>query len=122
MSSSQIDDYVASLSEPARSTVSRLRLDLLDLVPDATEAISYSMPAVLLRGKAIAGYAVFKNHIGYFPHSSLVVSRIPELAQRFKVSKGGFQFPLDQPLERDLVAKLVTVRLEVLAEQYPQGF
>ena len=112
----EVLNYLASLPEPQRSTLSQLRQDLLALLPGATEGLSYGMPAVMLQGKAVAGYLAFKNHLGYFPHSSLVTNQLASELAGYKVSKGGLQFPHDQPLPFDLVKKLVSVRLQVLAE------
>ena len=80
------------------------------------------MPAVLLNGKAVAGYFAFKNHLGYFPHSSLVTTQLAQELASYTVSKGGFQFPHDHQLPRELLEKLVAVRLKVLKEQYPSLF
>jgi uncharacterized protein YdhG (YjbR/CyaY superfamily) len=77
------------------------------------------MPCVKLNGKAVAGYAAFKKHIGYFPHSGSIVPQLKaELADR-KQTTGGFQFGLGEVLGDDLVAKLVTLRLRELGEKYP---
>lgn len=96
-----------------------LRRQVLELVPQGEEGISYAMPCVKLQGKAVAGYAAFKNHIGYFPHSGNIVPQLPkELAGR-KQTTGGFQFELGEVLEDHLVAKLVTLRLKELGEKYP---
>ena len=118
----EVLEYLSSLPEPQRTTLSRLREDLLAIVPGATEGFSYSMPAVFLKGKAVAGYFAFKHHLGYFPHSSLVTGQLEAELKGFKVSKGGFQFGHGQFLERSLVKRLVEVRLEVLAVQYPELF
>ena len=114
--------YLDSLPEPQRSTLKSLRANLLKLVPGATEGMSYAMPAVLLNGKAVAGYFAFKNHLGYFPHSSLVTVKLKDELANYKVSKGGFQFPHDQPLPFELLEKLVAVRMQVLKKQYPALF
>ena len=114
--------YLNSLPEPQRSTLQKLRADLLDAVPEATEGISYGMPAIFLKGKPIAGYFAFKKHLGYFPHSSLTVSRLEPELQGFKRSKGGFQFPHDMPLDKALVEKLAAERILELKGQYPKLF
>lgn len=114
--------YLESLPEPQRTTLARLREDLLRLMPGATEGFSYSMPAVFLNGKAVAGYFAFKSHLGYFPHSSLVTKELEKELKDFKVSKGGFQFPSDYRLPLALVNQLVAVRLTVLKAQYPELF
>jgi hypothetical protein len=45
------------------------------IVPEAEQRISYGMPAFKLRGKTIAGFAAFKNHLSYLPHSGSVIPR-----------------------------------------------
>jgi uncharacterized protein YdhG (YjbR/CyaY superfamily) len=63
MSSAEIDEYLAGLEEPKRSTLQRLRQTILELLPEAEEGISYRLPAFRLEGKVIAGFAAFKNHL-----------------------------------------------------------
>ena len=77
------------------------------------------MPCVKLNGKAVAGFAAFKKHIGYFPHSGNIVPQLSrELANR-KQTTGGFQLELGEVLPDDLVGKLVLLRLKELSEKYP---
>ncbi|MEN0014501.1 MAG: DUF1801 domain-containing protein, partial [Solirubrobacteraceae bacterium] len=65
MSAAEIDAYLATLDEPKRTTLTALRDTLAELVPDAEQCISYSMPAFRLDGKVVAGFAAFKNHLSY---------------------------------------------------------
>jgi len=65
MSSAEIDEYLADLEEPKRSTLQRLRQTILEVVPEAEEGISYRHPAFRLEGKVIAGFGAFKNHLSY---------------------------------------------------------
>ena len=118
----EVIEYLESLPEPQRSTLLTLRQELLTLLPGAQEKISYGMPAVFVNGKPIAGYFAFKKHLGYFPHSSLVTEKLERELLPFKVSKGGFQFPHDQPLSSAMVKKLVDTRLEVLSIEHPELF
>ena len=107
------------LPEAAVFSLQALRKQVLDLVPAGEEGISYAMPCVKLSGKAVAGYAAFKKHIGYFPHSGNIVPQLEaELADR-KQTTGGFQFGLGEVLPDYLVAKLVGLRLKELSEKYP---
>ncbi len=111
MAASEIDDYLDGLDEPKRSTLLRLRATINELLPDAEEGISYGCPAFKVRGKTVAGFAAFKNHLSYLPHSGSV---FPELAQElagYSTSSGALRFAIDEPLAEDLVAKLVAVRL-----------
>ena len=119
MSKAEVDQYLKGLPEAAVLSLQALRKQVLDLVPGGEECISYAMPCVKLNGKAVAGYAAFKKHIGYFPHSGNIVPQLKqELADR-KQTTGGFQFGLGEVLADDLVAKLVALRLKELGEKYP---
>ena len=109
----EVDDYLAALDEPKRSTLEALRKAILEVVPDADQCISYGHPAFKLDGKAVAGFAAFKNHLSYLPHSGSVVSQIPETA-KYEQTKGSLHFAIDKPLPKTLVRKLVTTRLRQL--------
>ncbi len=72
------------------------------------------MPGFRLNDKVIAGFAAFKNHLSYFPHSGSVLPELADELGGYKWSAGTLQFEADEPLPADLVAKLVAVRLEQL--------
>jgi uncharacterized protein YdhG (YjbR/CyaY superfamily) len=111
MSSSEIDDYLAGLDEPKRSTLQQLRETILSVIPDAEQGIYYRMPAFWLNGKAIAGFVAFKNRVSYLPHSGSVLSALGEEVAGYTTSKGALQFPIDRPLPRTLVERLIRERL-----------
>ena len=73
MSREEIDGYLSGIDEPARATLQQLRTDILSVIPDADEVISYGMPAFRRQGKVVAGFAAFKNHLSYLPHSGSVL-------------------------------------------------
>src|SRR6266508_68491 len=111
VSGNEIDDYLDTLEEPKRTTLAQLRETILAIVPDAEECISYGMPAFKLRGKTIAGFAAFKNHLSYLPHSGSVIPQLAKETKRYTSTKGSLHFPIDKPLPRTLVKKLITVRM-----------
>lgn len=114
MSKQEIDKYLAGLDEPKRSTLEALRRTILSLLPDAEQGISYGMPAFKVRGKAVVGFAAFKNHLAYMPHSGSVLPRLKEDLAGYTWTSGSLHFPIDKPLPRALVKKLIDVRLEQL--------
>jgi uncharacterized protein YdhG (YjbR/CyaY superfamily) len=111
VSASEIDHYLEQLDEPKRTTLSRLRQTILDVVPDAEQCISYGVPAFKLRGKTVAGFAAFKNHLSYLPHSGSVFPELAELLSSYSKSSGALRFDIDTPLPRQLVEKLIAVRI-----------
>jgi uncharacterized protein YdhG (YjbR/CyaY superfamily) len=111
MSEQEIDSYLAALEEPKQSTLRALRRTILDVVPDAEQCISYRMPAFRLRGKVIAGFAAFKHHLSYLPHSGSVLPELHDEVAGYETTKGALHFPVDAPLPRALVKRLVDVRI-----------
>lgn len=109
-----VDKYLAGAPEPHRSTLIELRATLRELLPDASETISYGMPAFKVGKKAVAGYAFYENHCSYFPHSSGVLPLLTGQLEGYEWSKGTLKFPPDQPPPKELVARLIAVRLDEL--------
>ena len=108
--------HLAALPRPQRDTLTALRATLRDLLPNASESLSYNMPCFKVDGVAVAGFDGFKNHCSYFPHSGNVVGQITDVPEWCTVaSKGTLQFPVDRPLPKKLVRKLVRARLREIA-------
>lgn len=116
MSKKEVDAYLATLNEPKRSTLSELRQTILTIIPDAEECISYGSPAFRLEGKLVAGFAAFKEHLSYFPHSGSVFIAMPSEVSSYPTSKGALRFEVDAPLPRSLVERLLTVRIDQMRE------
>lgn len=105
-----VDEYLAGIPEPARSTLSRMRAVIRSAVPpDATEAISYGIPAIKYKG-VLLWFAAFSDHCSLFPTASVIKTFKNELKD-FHTSKGTIHFPVDKPLPAALVRKLVKARL-----------
>jgi uncharacterized protein YdhG (YjbR/CyaY superfamily) len=106
-----IDEYLAGVPEPARTTLTKVRAVIRSAVPpDATEAISYRMPTFKYKGSLVA-FAAFKNHCSFFPMSLSVIEAFKNELKEFHTSKGTLQFPLDKPLPTALLKKLVKARV-----------
>ena len=114
MSSRDIDQYLAALDEPKRSTLETLRQSILEVVPEAEQCISYGMPAFKVRGKTIAGFAAFKNHLSYLPHSGSVLGELGDDIAGYVSTKGSLHFAVDQSLPDGLVRRLVETRMRQL--------
>jgi uncharacterized protein YdhG (YjbR/CyaY superfamily) len=76
---------------------------------DATEIISYRMPA-FRRDGVLVWYAAFADHCSLFPGAS-VLERFKDELAGFKTSKGTVQFPLDKPLPVALIKRIVKARV-----------
>jgi uncharacterized protein YdhG (YjbR/CyaY superfamily) len=114
VSKQEVDRYLAKVEEPKRSTLEHLRRTIHELLPDAEEVISYGMPGFRRNGKMIVGFAAFKNHLAYLPHSGSVFSAMSGDLAGYEFTDGSLHFPIDKPLPKTLVKKLIAVRLKQL--------
>ena len=112
VSAAEIDQYLDALEGPKRTTLARLRQTILDILPEAEQGISYGLPAFKVRGKTIVGFAAFKNHLSYLPHSGSVFPQLKDELKDYSTSSGALRFGIDQPLPAPLVEKLIAVRLK----------
>jgi uncharacterized protein YdhG (YjbR/CyaY superfamily) len=106
-----VDKYLAGLDAPKRTALQELRQTILSIVPDAEECISYGMPAYRWEGKVVAGFAAFKTHLSYLPHSGSVLEKLSDDLAGYRSTKGSLHFPIDQPLPKALVEKLIKIRV-----------
>jgi uncharacterized protein YdhG (YjbR/CyaY superfamily) len=107
--SEEVDRYLEALDEPQRSTLRQLRQTIREILPDAEEGMSYGAPAYKVRGKTIAGFAAFKNHLS--SHSGSVLRELQKELDGYTSSPGALRFNVNEPLAESLVQKLIEVRL-----------
>jgi uncharacterized protein YdhG (YjbR/CyaY superfamily) len=110
VSNQDVDDYLAAVPEPQKSTLEGMRATLAALLPDAEQGIAYGVPCFKVGGKGVAGFGFYKNHCTYFPMSGSITSELADDLTGFVTAKGSIQFPTDEPLPDDLVARLVEAR------------
>jgi uncharacterized protein YdhG (YjbR/CyaY superfamily) len=111
VSAEEVDQYLSGVDEPKRSTLQALRRTILEVVPDAEQVISYRMPAFRVRGKIVAGFAAFKDHLSYLPFSGSVLEQLADELHGYTMTKSALHFPVDRPLPKALVERLIAVRL-----------
>ena len=111
VSADEVDEYLRGVAEPKRSTLQVLRRTILEIVPDADQVISYRVPAFRVRGKTVAGFAAFKDHLSYLPFSGSVLAQLPDELKGYTMTKSALHFPVDRPLPKTVVKKLIAVRL-----------
>lgn len=105
-----VDEYLARVPEPARTTLTELRAAIRSAVPpEATETISYRIPAFKHK-RVLVWFAAFSNHCSLFPTAAMVQAFKSEL-KGFSTSKGTIQFPTDKPLPTALIRKIVKARI-----------
>lgn len=106
---SPVDDYLAACPPAVQPILRKIRAIVREEAPDATEKISYGIPAFFLDG-ALIYYAPFKQHIGIYPPLKGNAALNKELAPH-RGEKGNLKFPLDGPMPYALIRKVVQCRL-----------
>ena len=110
-SSEGVDAYLALVPEPAKTTLEKVRTTIRSVVPaEATEGISYGMPAFRYKG-ALVGYAAFKDHCSFFPMQASLIDEMKDELKGYRTAKGTLQFPQDKPLPAALLKKMVKLRV-----------
>ncbi len=106
-----VDEYLAGVGEPGRSVMEKMRATIrAALPPDASETISYGIPA-FKRNRVLMWYGAFATHCSLFPTAE-VIDDFKEELKAYKISKGTIQFPLDKPLPTTLIKRIVKARVK----------
>ena len=108
--SNEIDLYIESFPENVQVLLQELRTIIKKAAPNAEEIMSYQMPAYKQYNRLVY-FAAYKKHIGFYPHSSPILHFIEEI-KKYKNSKGAIQFPLNKPLPKELITKIVKFRVK----------
>lgn len=103
------DAYIATFPGATQKLLQEIREIIKKAAPEAEEVISYGMPGYKQNGLLVwfAGYA---KHIGFYPSGSGIAAFQEQLAG-YKSSKGAVQFPLDRPLPKALITRMVKYRV-----------
>jgi len=104
-----IDEYQSVFSPKVKKLLRDLRRAIKQAAPEAEEVISYNMPAFKFYG-ILVYYAAHKEHIGFYPGSSVIIEFFKNDLVKYKTSKGTIQFPLERAIPVRLVKKLVTYK------------
>ena len=99
-----IDEYIEAQPEYVQPILSQVRTTIREILPDAMERISWSMPTYWNKHNIIH-FAAFKNHLGLFPGTEAIEHFSARLAG-YKASKGTVQFQYAQPMPLDLIAEI----------------
>ena len=105
-----VEEYVAGFPAETQAVLQQVRAAIKAAAPDAVECIAYAMPAYKLNGKPLVYFAGYARHIGFYATPTGHAEFAEELS-KFKQGKGSVQFPLDEPMPLDLIARIVKFRL-----------
>lgn len=108
-----IDEYIKTCPKDVQAIVQEVREAIKEIVPEAEECISYSMPTFKLNGKDLVYFKAWKAHLGFYALPTGTAAYQKELTN-YKTGRGCIQFPLDKPMPIKLIQKIVKFRKKEL--------
>lgn len=112
-----VADYLAAQPPEGRRALERIRAAVLNAVPQAQETISYNMPTVILHGKTLLHFAVWKDFCSVYPANSRLLEALGNELKRFLTEKSTLRFPLSEPLPLELIERVATFRAEEISSR-----
>ena len=110
MSAATIDEYLAGVAPDQRAALARLRGQIHEAVPDATETIAYAIPGFRLHGRYLVGFGVTRTACSFYTGRAPIQACEDRLGA-YRLQKGTITYLPSEPLPDDLVAALMRVRL-----------
>ncbi len=104
-----IDEYIAQFPQEIQSILEKVRSTVRAAAPDASEVISYHMPAFRQHG-ILVFFAAWKEHIGFYPPVKGDAA-LEKAVAKYAGPKGNLQFPLDKPIPYPLIKRIVKRRV-----------
>ena len=110
-SMSSFDEYLATVPEPQKAELERIRELVRREVPEAEESTSYGLPAFKYKNRPLLGFRASKNHLSVFPFSPEAVEAARDELVGFDLSKGTVRFTPDEPIPDAALKRLLDHRL-----------
>lgn len=105
-----IDEYLAGLPEAHRTALEDLRRKIQAAAPQATEAISYGLPAFKQNGGLVA-FSATESHCSFHLMSPSVMAAHKKEFKGYSTTTATIHFQPDRPIPASLVKRLVKARV-----------
>ena len=114
----EVEDYLAAVPEPSRSALEGLRQTIREVVPDATETISYKVPTFRYQDRALVAYGATETGCTFYVMSTDVFNAFKEKVKGFKTGKGSIRFEPDKLIPPEIVQNIVKARISENTGKY----
>ena len=106
-----VDDYIGSFPPATQAILEEVRSAIKAAVPESGETIRYQMPCATLGDRYLIHYAGWAKHVGLYPVPVAGPDLEPLIAP-LRSSKDTVKLMYDQPVPRELVARIVQLVAE----------
>lgn len=107
-----VEEYIATHPEPVKAVLGRVRSAIRKAVPDATEGISYQIPAYKLPEGPVIYFAGWKQHYSLYPVTAGLVAAFKDDLAPYIISKGTIRLPLSEPIPVKPIERLARFRAD----------
>ena len=114
----EVDEYLAAVPGPSRGALEDLRRTIRQVVPDATETISYKVPTFKYQGRPLVAFGATEKGCTFYLMSTDVFNAFKAQVKDFKTGKGSIRFETDNPIPPDLVQRIVRARISENTGKY----
>ncbi|MCU1515638.1 MAG: hypothetical protein JWQ75_359 [Pseudarthrobacter sp.] len=105
-----VEEYLTALDPAYRAELERIRALVTRLVPDTEETMSYGMPTLKYKNRALVYFTASKKHMSFYP-SSWAIEELRDQLTNYKTTEHAIQFTLDKTLPTPLIEDLVRVHV-----------
>lgn len=115
-----VDEYTANQPKAAQEILKELRNIIHAAAPDVVEIAHSKVPSFTLvldaKPKLQLMMAAYAKFVSFYPFEKTVEAFADQLKD-YETGKGSVKFPLNKPLPKELISKMVTFRMEELREK-----
>ncbi|UOR02321.1 DUF1801 domain-containing protein [Leucobacter allii] len=113
-----VETYLTGFPAETRERLEDMRALVRELCPRAVEGMAYGMIGYRLNARPLVYFGGFANHVGLYATPAGHEAFAEEFA-RYVQGKGSVRFPLDEPLPRELIRRVIAVRAEEVGDELP---
>lgn len=110
-----VNEYLEHVSPDQMREYARVRSVVCELIPDATETMSYGVPTFKYKGKNLLHFGAFREHVSIFPGPAAIEAKQEKLSD-YKLSKGTIRYSTNRPIPEDLIIELLQIRVSEIAK------
>ena len=108
-----VEEYLDALDPAYRAELERIRALVTRLVPDTEETMSYGMPTLKYKNRALVYFTASKKHLSFYP-SSWAIEELKDKLTQYRTTEHAIQFTLDKPLPSRLIEDLVRIHVRAI--------
>ena len=106
-----VDDYLATMEDDKRATVSDILKVLTDAYPGAETVMAWNKPMVRVKGEYVFGVDVASSHILLLPWGDHVIDRFQDRLSGYETNKKTIRVPVGWKPDKKLLKDLVAARV-----------